>query len=106
MPLLTCVPVSGGGCAGVVFRCPDCVDAEPIVMKALEDTPNTILIFAPVLRSEYKGNPSYPYRKHAKVGLQAVPTLVRWGESEKVGELVEARCSNEDLVEALVEDED
>ena len=77
-----------------------------LVSASSANAANGLGLVAPVLRSEYKGNPSYAYRKNAKVGLQAVPTLVRWGESEKVGELVEARCSNEDLVEALVEDED
>lgn len=80
-------------------------DAEPIVMAALEETPNTVLIKCDVIRSEYKGNPGYFYRKHPKVGLQAVPTLVRYGKSKAIGELVEARCSNTDMVEALCEDD-
>ena len=73
-------------------------------MEALEETPDTVLIKCDVIRSEYKGKPDFIYRKHPKVGLQAVPTLVRYGKSKPVGELVEARCSNRDMVEALCED--
>lgn len=79
--------------------------ADPIIMKALESQPGTLLIECPVLRSEYKGNPKYFYRTHAKVKLQAVPTLMRWGERRATGSLVETKCANAALVAALVADD-
>merc|ERR1719357_1657365 len=85
--------------------CPDCVLAEPIIRKAMKsaDDPPALLVECPVIRSEYKGKPDYPYRQHPKLRLKSIPTLYKWGTAEVLGE---KDCSNPDLVELLVNSDD
>ncbi len=92
-------------------------------MRHLNSVSNGILLECPVVRSEYKGHPDYPYRcavpptprhrvgrrgcccrTHAALKLRAVPTLYRWGAVQPRAVLVEDECKVESKVAALVED--
>jgi hypothetical protein len=88
-----------------VFRCPDCESAEPVIHAALNglEAPVT-LIYAPVVRSEYRGNASHPYRVHPQLKLKAVPTLYRWaGKRGPSRSLVEGECLDSEMMAALLE---
>lgn len=63
--------------------------ADPYVYGALDKRGKAILVEAPVARNDYKGNPEYVYRKHSKVAVTAVPTLIHWKTNKR---LVEAEC--------------
>ena len=87
--------------------CPDCVKAEPIIDSVLDDAAavpaGTVVLVAPCARAEYRGNPGYPYRQHAKIKLKGVPTLIKWSKGGNVlGALVESQCWDAELVKELV----
>lgn len=63
--------------------------ADPFVYGALDKKGHAILVEAPVARNDYKGNPEYVYRKHSKVAVTAVPTLINWKSNKR---LVEDEC--------------
>lgn len=56
-----------------------------------------------VKRSEYRGNPDYAYRRHKKVKLTGVPTLMRWGRTGPVASLVEAQLLDASVIATLCE---
>lgn len=57
--------------------CPDCVNARPIILSALEKyTSGAVLITLHVNRAAYKGD-NYSYRTNPAVAIQCVPTLMR-----------------------------
>eukprot|EP00475_Leptophrys_vorax_P027959 TRINITY_DN4009_c0_g1_i1.p1 TRINITY_DN4009_c0_g1~~TRINITY_DN4009_c0_g1_i1.p1 ORF type:complete len:179 (-),score=52.70 TRINITY_DN4009_c0_g1_i1:47-583(-) len=84
--------------------CPDCVRADPIIYKAIEQARAAGAKFKvlelPVAREAYKGNPDFFYRKNAAVQLKAVPQLVRYDPATKSlkAVLIEEECFNEDNV--------
>jgi hypothetical protein len=86
--------------------CPDCNDAKPVYEAALADaatrSPIT-LITCPLPRDEYKGNAAHPYKTNANVKLARIPTLMRWGASRKVGELIEEACKDAVAVRDLID---
>jgi hypothetical protein len=56
----------------------------------------------PVVRSEYKGNPGYPYRTHSALKITEVPTLFRWGDGAPDTVVkYPALARSEDILEAL-----
>eukprot|EP00474_Spongospora_subterranea_P006105 CRZ06563.1 hypothetical protein [Spongospora subterranea] len=58
--------------------CPDCDQAFPIIMEALERHTNPVcLLELVVARESYKGNPSHPYRIDPQLQLKAIPQLHR-----------------------------
>jgi hypothetical protein len=88
-----------------VSWCPDCNDASPILDSVLSSSASTVpttLLEVPLVRSEYKGNADHWARKHASAKLQRIPTLMRWGNKGKTGELIEDGCKDKALVEELV----
>lgn len=91
---------------GLARRCPDCVAAEPVVdaafARCVASGKTVTLIRCPVLRAEYKGNPDFPYRKHAQIMLTAVPTLIRWGPRDPVDRAVDDQCVNAELLDTMM----
>ncbi|XP_072163897.1 thioredoxin domain-containing protein 17-like [Diadema setosum] len=83
--------------------CPDCVTAEPVVMKCLEAAPeNAVFIYCSVGdRASWK-DPNNSYRTHPKLLLKGVPTLLQWNTPKK---LVEEECAKEDLVSLFFEED-
>lgn len=75
-----------------------------MIDKALEESKeDSTLLVCNVARSEYAGQPKYAYRTHAKIGLTAVPTLIRFGATlQSIGKCVEDQCADIELVEELV----
>ena len=106
-------PLHGKG----VSWCEDCTIAEPILDRQLErlakelgTAKSVVVLRCPVEREEYKGVPDYPYRKHPKIRLATVPTLVHWGKRGPKERLEEQECQDEtlvsDLVDQIVEEQD
>ncbi|KAF0972675.1 hypothetical protein FDP41_008924 [Naegleria fowleri] len=71
--------------------CPDCVVSEPIVTEDFlpevdreckKKGLKTILVKALVERSEYKGNPQYPYRTHPDLRVKSIPTFILWNAKD------------------------
>jgi thiol-disulfide isomerase/thioredoxin len=65
--------------------CPDCVRAEPVIYKTLEEFPEEVKLIR-----AYAGDrptwrtPAHPWRVDSRFKLTGVPTLVRWdGDSVK-----------------------
>ncbi|CAB4439362.1 unnamed protein product [Rhizophagus irregularis] len=85
--------------------CPDCVKADPLIRKHLEeDAPvNSVLIEVPVgTREEYKGRPENPYRLHPRIQLKSIPTLIKWTENVETDKrLVEEECARDNLLSAF-----
>ncbi|XP_010481939.1 PREDICTED: thioredoxin-like protein Clot [Camelina sativa] len=65
--------------------CPDCVRAEPVIFKTLEEFPEEVnLIRAYAGDRPTWRTPAHPWRVDPRFKLTGVPTLVRWdGESVK-----------------------
>lgn len=75
--------------------CPDCVMADPVIRGTLAKiTARPVhLVECPVGdRASYKGNADHPYRKHPRVKLQRIPTIIRFEGEREVGRLVESEC--------------
>jgi Eukaryotic protein of unknown function (DUF953) len=84
-----------------VSGCPGCVAAEPAINAAMEkiaESSPVVFVECPVARSEYKGNPAYPYRTHALLKIPEVPTLFRWGKTKAVGRLAGAELLTSDAI--------
>jgi hypothetical protein len=96
---------SGATTASGASWCPDCDAAKPALAAAFDAAGATgavTLITAPLVQAEYKGNAAHWARAHARVKLQRIPTLHKWGAAKKVGELVEGDCADEERVRELV----
>ncbi|XP_068950248.1 thioredoxin domain-containing protein 17 isoform X1 [Petaurus breviceps papuanus] len=82
--------------------CPDCVQAEPVVLEALKHIPeNAVFIYCQVGDRPYWKDPNNEFKKNLK--LTAVPTLLKYGTPQK---LVESECLKASLVEMLFSEED
>ncbi|GKT36519.1 hypothetical protein ADUPG1_009472 [Aduncisulcus paluster] len=80
--------------------CPSCRVAAPILKKLLPTVPDSVLLYCPVVKSEYRGNPSYPYRK--KPGVDGgVPTLHWINAPSPMPPL--GQCAQEDYVAMWLE---
>lgn len=74
-----------------------------LLLKMLGPLENVTLVECPVQRSEYRGNPEYPYRKHEKLQVKAVPTLYRWTPKGNKPRLVEGQILDETLMTELID---
>ncbi|KAL1916199.1 uncharacterized protein VTP21DRAFT_5816 [Calcarisporiella thermophila] len=80
--------------------CPDCVIAEPAIRSSLSKSTkaqgkDTLLIECPVgPRSEWKNNPTHPYRVDSATKVTGVPTLIRWTQNGAGDRLVEEECAD------------
>ena len=82
--------------------CPDCVKADPVVEKCKEELPTHDVFITCVVgdRPTWK-DPNNEFRVDSEFLLKGVPTLMKWGTSERLGD---NDCSNEDLVSMLFEE--
>jgi hypothetical protein len=84
------------------------VAAEPAIHAAMEklgETSSVTLVECPVVRSEYKGNPGYPYRTHSALKITEVPTLFRWGKSKAIAKLAGSSLESADgILDTLAHD--
>ncbi|XP_057695337.1 thioredoxin domain-containing protein 17 [Corythoichthys intestinalis] len=82
--------------------CPDCVKAEPILKGAMSALPqDSVFIYCQVGERNYWKDPSNEFKTTLK--LTGVPTLLRYGTSEK---LVEEQCLKEDLLRMMFTEAD
>ncbi|GKE15177.1 thioredoxin-like protein Clot [Tanacetum coccineum] len=83
--------------------CPDCVRAEPVILKKLESSSDDVAL----LRA-YAGdrptwrNPHHPWRVDSKFKLKGVPTLILWENGEVKGRLEDHEAHIELKIEALI----
>ena len=78
--------------------------AEPVIHDALEAVGKpVVLLYCPVVRASYKGNPQYPYRVHPQLRLKAVPTFYRWGANGPIRSLVEGENLDQGMMQDMVE---
>lgn len=83
--------------------CPDCVAAEPVVDKCLEQMNSSdVYVYCSVGGREYWKDKSNDFRVHPKLKLTGVPTLLKWGEPNK--KLVEDQLLKPGLISMLLED--
>ncbi len=77
--------------------CPDCVEAEPVVLEALKHIgEDAVFIYCQVGERPYWKDPNNEFKQ--KLNLTAVPTLLKYGTPQK---LVEGECLKASLVEML-----
>jgi thiol-disulfide isomerase/thioredoxin len=82
--------------------CPDCVRAEPLIMKALESLDEVVtLLVVHVDREPYR-NPEYTLRRDPRINLRCVPTLMKWERGEAVLRLNDVQCQNCHAVEEFL----
>ncbi|KMY88304.1 uncharacterized protein Dsimw501_GD23345, isoform B [Drosophila simulans] len=95
---------SGGKDENGESWCPYCVKAEPVIHDALKKAPgNSHFVHVDVGERAYWKDLNCPFRKDPNTHLIFLPTLLRWKRPQRLdGE----RCSNQDLVEMMFEDED
>ncbi|XP_058765985.1 thioredoxin-like protein Clot [Vicia villosa] len=85
--------------------CPDCVRAEPVILKKLEASPYEIALLKAYVgdRPTWR-NPHHPWRVDPKFKLTGVPTLIRWENDAVTGRLEDHEAHRENKIEALVAD--
>ncbi|XP_057365345.1 thioredoxin domain-containing protein 17-like [Daphnia carinata] len=82
--------------------CPDCVEAEPVIEKALESAPeDAIFIYVGVGDRSFWKDPNCVFRLDGKIKLTCVPTLIKWGTNKR---LLDYQCNNLDTVLMMFED--
>jgi hypothetical protein len=83
-------------------RCPDCVEAKPVIIAALADREaDAPVLWCSVKLAEYKKNPDYAYRVHASIKLTAVPTIVKFLAGAVVASCVDDDCKADAKVRTL-----
>jgi len=82
--------------------CPDCVKAEPVIEKCMSKIDEkAVFIFCVVGDRPTWKDPNCDFRTHPKLLLKGIPTLMKWGTAERLGD---SECANEDLVSMLFEE--
>ncbi|XP_055839121.1 thioredoxin domain-containing protein 17 [Episyrphus balteatus] len=83
--------------------CPYCVKAEPVITEAVEKSAEKSHFVHVEIDRPFWKDLNCPFRKDPRTHLIFLPTLLRWKSPQRLdGE----RCSNADLVEMLLTDED
>jgi len=82
--------------------CPDCVVAEPVVNQCMQKAPEDshYLYVGVGDRATWK-DPNCIFRTHKDTQLKSVPTLIKWGTSQR---LQEDQCADAGMVEMMLED--
>ncbi|XP_074658113.1 thioredoxin domain-containing protein 17-like [Tubulanus polymorphus] len=83
--------------------CPDCVKADPVIERNLAHLPEDSVFVKCIVgdRPTWK-DPQNEFRKHPKTLIKGIPTLLKWGTAERLGD---SQCANDDLVKMLFTDE-
>ena len=87
--------------------CPDCVIACPPARGAcrrlLPDVP--LHEFAVGSREEWKKpRAPHPFREDKEIGIERIPTLIRWKNGVMIGKLVEEECLDKEKLTKLLSD--
>ena len=84
--------------------CPDCVTADPILRRTIAATRKDLTVYeCPVgQRSDWKNQPTHPYRLHPLFRVARIPTLLFVENGTERGRLVEADCAQVAVVEAFL----
>ncbi|CAI0436822.1 unnamed protein product [Linum tenue] len=83
--------------------CPDCVRAEPVIYKKLEESEaNVALLRAYVGDRPTWRNPAHPWRTDSNFKLTGVPTLVRWEKDAITGRVEDHEAHLPTKIDALL----
>ncbi|XP_047982317.1 thioredoxin-like protein Clot [Salvia hispanica] len=86
--------------------CPDCVRAEPVIYKKLEEAPgNVALLKAYVGDRPSWRNPQHPLRVDPRFKLTGVPTLIRWENGSIKGRLEDHEAHLEKKIDTLLSED-
>jgi len=84
--------------------CPDCVRAEPIIYKAVNESASPVTLVRvyvgdrPTWRS-----PDHPLRSDERFHLKGVPTLIRWENGAIAGRLEDYEADKEMKIKQLMQ---
>jgi len=83
--------------------CPDCVTAYPVVQSCLEamDDEEAQFLYVGVGDRDFWKDKNCIFRTAKETQLKSVPTLIKWGTSQR---LQEEQCADKGLVTMLLED--
>ncbi|KNA18220.1 hypothetical protein SOVF_072530 [Spinacia oleracea] len=83
--------------------CPDCVRAEPVIYKKLEECgENVALLRAYVGDRPTWRTPVHPWRVDSKFQLKGVPTLIRWENDDVAARLEDHEAHIESKISTLL----
>ncbi|KAM7512308.1 hypothetical protein LguiB_011183 [Lonicera macranthoides] len=83
--------------------CPDCVRAEPVIYKKLEESPDDVALLRAYVGDRVTWrNPQHPWRTDSKFKLKGVPTLVLWENDAVKGRLEDHEAHVERKIDALL----
>nr|CAH0104461.1 unnamed protein product [Daphnia galeata] len=82
--------------------CPDCVEAEPVIEKALESAPeDAVFVYVGVGDKSFWKDSNCVFRTDSKTKLTCIPTLLKWGTNKR---LLDNQCNKLDTVLMMFED--
>ncbi|CAK7331849.1 unnamed protein product [Dovyalis caffra] len=83
--------------------CPDCVRAEPVILKKLKALPDDVALLRAYVgdRPTWR-NPQHPWRVDSRFKLTGVPTLISWENDAVKGRLEDYEAHLEHKIIALV----
>ncbi|KAI3984318.1 hypothetical protein MKX01_011272 [Papaver californicum] len=86
-----------------VSWCPDCVRAEPVIYKKLEESSSDVLLLRAYVgdRPTWR-TPNHPWRTDSRFNLKGVPTLVRWENGSVQGRLEDHEAHVQSKIETLL----
>ncbi|KAI3898068.1 hypothetical protein MKX03_002139 [Papaver bracteatum] len=86
-----------------VSWCPDCVRAEPVIYKKLEESSSDVLLLRAYVgdRPTWR-TPNHPWRIDSRFNLKGVPTLVRWENGSVQGRLEDHEAHVPTKIETLL----
>ncbi|XP_021736932.1 thioredoxin-like protein Clot [Chenopodium quinoa] len=83
--------------------CPDCVRAEPVILKKLEEYgENVALLRAYVGDRPTWRTPQHPWRVDSRFQLKGVPTLIRWENDAVAARMEDHEAHIESKINALL----
>lgn len=95
---------SGSKTSEGVSWCPDCVEAEPVLLQFINNLKRDIVfVYVDVGNREYWKDLACPFRTNPHVKLMVLPSLLKWREVKR---LEGSQCANNDLLVMMFEDDD
>ncbi|ORZ29399.1 hypothetical protein BCR44DRAFT_46869 [Catenaria anguillulae PL171] len=83
--------------------CPDCANTLPLIRARVAKHANVTLVEALTGERSLWRDPNNPYRVHAQIKLERIPTLVRWTKSGPgATRLIEDECADEAKLAGLI----